>query len=122
LLFYHLNRHVGLGSFQGLKKLYLCLEADDVDPSRGLELVDLREKMKEEDGDEGISQEFVDGWRSAFQGEGVLVNGVGMESLRIICKDGLRTRYQLRELLLKNGASPDEVLKCVWVRDMGRGD
>jgi len=60
--------------------------------------------------------------RSAFQGEGVVVNGVGMEALRIICKDSLRTRDQLRELLLKNGASPDEVLKNVWMRDMGRGD
>jgi hypothetical protein len=49
-----------LGSFQGLKKLYLCLEADDVDPSRGVELVDLREKVKVEDGDEGIAQEFLD--------------------------------------------------------------
>jgi hypothetical protein len=60
--------------------------------------------------------------RSAFQGEGVVVNGVGMEALRIICKDSLRTRDQLRELLLKNGASPDEVLKNVLMRDMGRGD
>lgn len=122
IMFYYLNRHVGLGSFQRLKKLYLCLEADDVDPSRGVELVDLREKVKKEERDEGMAQEFVDRWRTAFKGEGVVVNGVGMEGLRIICKDGLSRRYQLRELLLKNGASPDEVLKCVWVRDMGGGN
>jgi hypothetical protein len=115
MIFYYLNRHVGLGSFQRLKKLYLCLQADDVDSSRGLELVDFREKLKEE-GDEGMAQEFVDRWRTTFKGEGVVVNGVGMEGLRIICKDGLSGRYQLAELLLKNGASPDEVLKCVWVR------
>jgi hypothetical protein len=122
LLFYHLNRHVGRGRFQRLKKLYLCLETDDVDPRRGVELVDLREKVKEEEGDGGIAQEFVDIWRSVFESEGVVVNGVGMEALRIICKDGLKTRYQLRELLLKNGVSPDEVVKCVWVRDMSGGD
>lgn len=46
-IFYYLNHHVGMGSFQRLKKLYLCLEADDVDPSGELELVDLREKVKE---------------------------------------------------------------------------
>lgn len=40
-MFYYLNWQVGLGSFQRLKKLYLCLEADDVDASRGIELVDL---------------------------------------------------------------------------------
>lgn len=52
-----------------------------------------------------------------------MVNSVDIrEGLRIICKDGLSKRHQLRELLLKNGASPDEVLKCVWMRDMGRGD
>jgi hypothetical protein len=48
-----------------------------------------------------------------------VVNSVGIDMLRIICKDGLRARNQLRELLLKNGASLDEVLKCVWVRDLG---
>lgn len=117
----YLNRHVGLGSFQRLKKLYLCLEADDVDPSRGVELVDLREKLKEEDGDKGMAQEFVDRWRTAFKGEGVAVNGVSMDGLRIICKDGLSRRDQLRELLLKKGASPDDVLKCVCVRDIGGG-
>jgi hypothetical protein len=66
----------------------------------------------------------MDIWRTAFKGEGVVVDGMGMEGLRVICKDGLSNlkRYQLRELLLKNGASPDEVLKCVWVRNIGGGD
>jgi hypothetical protein len=99
-MFYYLNPQVSSGSVQGLKRLYLCLEADDEDPSRGVELVDLREKVKEEEGDGGIAQEFVDRWRTAFERERVVVNGVGMEALRIICKDGLRMRKPLRELLL----------------------
>ena len=122
VMLHYLNHSVRLGSFQRLKKLYLCLEADDVDPSRGVELVDLRENVKEGEGGEGMVQEFVDKWRIAFKGDGVVVHSEGMEGLRIICKDGLRRRHKLRELLLKKGVSPDEVLKCVWVRGMGGGD
>jgi hypothetical protein len=59
-MFDYLNRLIVLGSFQRLKKLYLCLEANDMDPSQGLELVDFNEKVKEEEGDGGITQEFVD--------------------------------------------------------------
>jgi hypothetical protein len=51
-----------------------------------------------------------------------VVNSAVMEALRAICKDGLRLRNLLRQLLLKNGASLDEVLKCVWVRNVGAGD
>jgi hypothetical protein len=120
MMFYYLNQLVGLGSFQRLKKLYLCLEADNVDPSQGVELVDFKKKVKEEERDRGIVQEFVDRCRSVFEREGVVVSSVGKEALRIICKDGLRMQHDLRELLLKNGASPDELLKCVWVRDLGR--
>ncbi|KAH8594833.1 hypothetical protein B0O99DRAFT_623756 [Bisporella sp. PMI_857] len=116
---FYLNRHAGLGSFQRLKKLYLCLEGDDVDPGQGMELVDLRENMKEEEGDGARAREFVGRWGTALKGLGVVVNGEGMEGLRTICENGLKKRHQLRDLLLKNGASPDEVLKCVLVRNIG---
>ena len=122
IIFYYLNRYIRFGSFQRLKKLHLCLGADDVDPSRGVELVDLREKVEEEEGDKGMIQEFVDRWGTVFKGEGTMVNGMGIEGLRIICKDGLSKRYQLRELLLENGASPGEVLKCFWAGGIGKTD
>lgn len=110
-MFDYLDHHIGVGSFRRLQKLYLCLETDGVDPSRGVKLVDLREKVKEDGGDQGMAQKFVDIWKSKFNGEGVGADGMDIEGVRIICKDGLRRRNQMRELLLKNGASPDEVLK-----------
>lgn len=115
-VFYYLNHHIPLGSFQALKRVYLCLEADDLDPRRGIELVDLGERVAEE-GDERIAHKFMDRWRTIFEHEGPAVDGVGMEGVRNICKNGLSNRQQLRELLLKNGVSSDEVLKCVWVKN-----
>jgi hypothetical protein len=57
--YYYLNRQGGLGSISEAKEAvsrYLYLEADDdVDPSRGVERVDLREKVKGEERDKGIN-------------------------------------------------------------------
>ena len=116
LVFNYLNRQVGSGSFQRLKKLYLYLEAADLDLSRGVELMDFRKR------NDKIAQKFVESWKTAFQRENVLVDGVGIEGVRIICKEGLSKHHHLRELLLKNGASPEEVLRCVWIKDIGRID
>jgi hypothetical protein len=56
-VFYDLNLQAGSGSFPRLKRLYLCLEADEVDLNREVELVDLREKVKGEEENEGIAQQ-----------------------------------------------------------------
>ena len=113
LVFEYLNRQIGSGSFQRLKKLYLYVEADGLDLSRGVELMDFREENNK------IAQKFVERWKTAFQRENVMVDGVGMEGVRIICMEGLSKRHQLRELLLKNGASLEKVLRCVWMKNVG---
>lgn len=54
-----------------------------------------------------------------------LVPERGVDGIRLLCKDGLRTRhpcyYSMRELLLKNGSDLERTLCCVWMREMNVG-
>ena len=115
----YLNHHVGLGSFERLKNLYLCLEADNVDPSRELELLGARDMAKGPDTAtaEDLAQIFVELWKISFERQGVVIVGSGLEALHSISRDGLGRQESLRDVLLRNGADSEELLKLRWLRN-----
>lgn len=50
------------------------------------------------------------------------VPGKGREGIRIICKAGLRKRPNLKQLLLLNETEQEDMLKCVWMRELRARD
>lgn len=108
-----LNRQVGDGSYKALRDLYLCLEEYDLDASQGVELVSVTQKGACEE----MPPEFLERWKHVFRKEQPAFDGSGSEGLRNTCQEWVNKRVQLTESMLKNGASPDEVLKCGWIRN-----
>ncbi|KAE8554222.1 hypothetical protein TMatcc_006273 [Talaromyces marneffei ATCC 18224] len=126
-----LNFSPGSERFANLRNLYLYIESEDPKyrPRRVVELVDLTTEDKgqeaeaedEKDGRANMAQRLLERFKTVFGRRGVTVDGCSAEeTLRIIGKGGLSFwRYnRLRESLLENGGSPDELLKCVWLREV----
>jgi hypothetical protein len=116
-----LNLSPGSERFSSLKNLYLYIESDDVRrrPRRVVELVDLKGTVQHDGID--MAQRLLERFKSVFGRRGVTVAGSSaQEALKIICKDGLGFwhYFRLRESLSRNGANPDEILKCVWLREV----
>lgn len=111
-----LNLSPGSERFSSLRNLYVYIESDDPKrrPRRVVELVDLTEDAEVEDGRRDQTQRLLEKFRTVFGRWGITV------ALKTICQGGLGFwRYLgLKDSLLKNGADPDKLLKCVWLREV----
>lgn len=119
--YYFLNNKVD--RWPRLRDLYIHLDPatddsstiNDIGHLRGeLELVDLTRDLKKDE--EYLAQKFVDKYRAVIRGRGLVFNGEGVEGVKMICKEGLNNLDGLRGLLLRNGADPEALLKCVFIR------
>lgn len=121
---FYLNQQVGLERFQRLRNLYLHLDPATYDhnmhPNRKLELVDLSQNSMVDEERQRIAQKFVDRYRDLAQNRDIVINAEGTEGVKIICQEGLSSwRYKdLRDLLLRNGTSPEAMLKCVLLTEL----
>jgi hypothetical protein len=119
---FYLDQQVGLQRFQRLRNLYFHLDPATYDHnthlSRKLELVDLSQNPMADEERERIAQRFVDRYREKAQNRDTVINAEGTEGVKMICKESLNNRRHkdLRDFLLRDGSSPEDVLKCVLLR------
>lgn len=119
-LFSILSRLISEGKFQNLRSLALCLDTTTIeDVKAGIELVDLRRRVREEDVLVAeVALEFIEKWYSSFPQQRLLAELRGKGGVEIIWNDVLKVRRwaDLRAHLIRNGARVDAVVGSVLLR------
>ncbi|KAH6704047.1 hypothetical protein BKA61DRAFT_617789 [Leptodontidium sp. MPI-SDFR-AT-0119] len=113
----YMKNHVNLDM---LKTLTFCLETDDLDPSKELEIVDLHQRGSRKGQFAGVAEEIINRWRAVFEQVGIVVGGLGLQGLKSVCEGPWNGPRTMKAEFLRHGTNPDEGLKWGLLRNVKR--